>query len=58
MNNVMIGSGMVGISLDSTFCEIVLYICAPSFKAGIQDESENRSEILIFLFSGYRVHIS
>jgi hypothetical protein len=49
---------MVGINLDSSFCEIVLHICAASFIAGIQEESENRSEIIILLFSGYRVHIS
>jgi len=49
---------MVGVNLDSTFCKIVLHICAPSFIAGIQEESENRSEILILLFGGYRVHIS
>jgi hypothetical protein len=41
---------MVGINLDSTFCEIVQHICAPSFKVGSKDESENRSEILIFFY--------
>ena len=49
---------MVDINLDSTFCEIAPHICAASFIAEIQEESENRFEILILLFSGYRIHIS